>query len=205
LTKKLIIATGTQRRELGIPQEKELVGKGVSYCATCDAGFYKDKVAAVIGGGDAALTAALLLSKYAKKVYILYRKAEFTKAETAWVDEVNRTENIEVKFNAEVKELIGEEKLEKVKLNSGEELELDGLFIEIGGTSNIKLAEELDLELDKGNIKVDMNQRTNVSGVFAAGDVTNKPFKQMITAAGDGATACYTAYKELQKEKAKSE
>jgi len=204
LAKKLIIATGTQRRELGIAREKELVGKGISYCATCDAGFYKDKVAAVVGGGDAALTAALLLSKYAKKVYIIYRKPKFTKAEIAWVDEVNKTENIETIFTAEVEELIGEEKLEKVKLSNGNELELDGLFIEIGGTSNIKLAEELDLELDKGNIAVDKNQKTNVPGVFAAGDVTNRPFKQMISAAGDGATACYTAFKELQKEKASS-
>ncbi len=204
LAKKLIIATGTQRRELGIAREKELVGKGISYCATCDAGFYKDKIAAVVGGGDAALTAALLLSKYAKKVYIIYRKPKFTKAEIAWVDEVNKTENIETIFTAEVEELIGEEKLEKVKLSNGNELELDGLFIEIGGTSNIKLAEELDLELDKGNIAVDKNQKTNVPGVFAAGDVTNRPFKQMISAAGDGATACYTAFKELQKEKASS-
>ncbi len=202
--KKLIIATGTQRRELGIPREKKLVGKGISYCATCDAGFYKDKVAAVVGGGDAALTAALLLSQHAKKVYIIYRKPEFTKAEVAWVDEVNKTDNIETVFTAEVEELIGEEKLEKVKLSNGNELDLDGLFIEIGGTSNIKLAEELDLELENGSIKVDLGQKTNVSGVFAAGDVTNRPFKQMISAAGDGATACYTAYKELQKEKAKN-
>ena len=202
LAKKLIISTGTQRRELGIPREKELVGKGISYCATCDAGFYKDKVAAVVGGGDAALTAALLLARYAKKVYVLYRKSEFTKAEVAWVDEVNKTQNIEVMFNTEVKELIGEEKLEKVKLNSGEDLELSGLFIEIGGTSNTKLAQELNLELEEGNIVVDKHQKTNVEGVFAAGDVTNRPFRQMISAAGDGATACYTAFKQLQKEKA---
>ena len=204
LAKKLIISTGTQRRELGIPREKELVGKGVSYCATCDAGFYKDKVAVVVGGGDAALTAALLLAKFAKKVYILYRKPEFTKAEIAWVDEINKTKNIEVMFNTEVKELIGEKKLEKIKLNNEKELEIDGMFIEIGGTSNTKLAEELKLELENGNIIVDKNQETNVSGVFAAGDVTDRPFKQMISAAGDGATACYTAYKQLQKEKASS-
>jgi thioredoxin reductase (NADPH) len=202
LAKKIILATGTQIRKLGIPREKELVGKGISYCATCDAGFYNDKVAAVVGGGDAALTAALLLAKYAKKVYILYRKPKFTKAEIAWVDEVNKTENIETLFNTEVKKLIGKEKLEKVKLNSGEELELDGLFIEIGGTPKIKLAEELNLKLENGRIAVDRYQKTNIPGVFAAGDATNRPFKQMISAAGDGATACYTAYKELQKEKA---
>lgn len=204
LAKKIIIATGTARRELGIPKEKELTGKGVSYCATCDAGFYQDKVAAVIGGGDAALTAALLLAKFAKKVYLIYRQKEFTKAEVSWIDDVKNNEKIEVMFEEEVLELIGEEKLEKVKLKSGAELELDGLFIEIGGTPNTKLAEELGLELNNGSIIVDKDQRTNVASVFAAGDVTDRPFKQIATASGDGATACFGAFKEIRKEKAEN-
>lgn len=204
LGKKILISTGTQRRELGIPREKELTGKGISYCATCDAGFYKDKVAGVIGGGDAALTAAILLAKFATKVYIIYRKGEFTKAEVSWVDEVEKLENVEILFNTEVTELIGETKLEKVKLSTDKELALDGLFIEIGGTPNTKLSEELGLELENGTIVVDKHQKTNVPGIFAAGDVTNRPFRQIISAAGDGATACFTAYKELQKEKASS-
>ena len=202
LAKKILISTGTARRELGIPREKELTGKGVSYCATCDAGFYQDKVAAVIGGGDAALTAALLISKFAKKVYIIYRKGEFTKAEVSWIDEVNNTKNIEVMFNEEVEELIGKEKLEKIKLKSGKEVELDGIFIEIGGTPNTKLAQELGINMDNGSIIVDKNQETNVHGIFAAGDVTDRPFKQIVSAAGDGATACYEAFKQLRSEKA---
>lgn len=201
IAKKILIATGTARRELGLPREKELTGKGVSYCATCDAGFYQDKVAAVVGGGDAALTAALLLAKFAKKVYVIYRKGEFTKAEVSWIDEINETENIEVLFNEEISELIGAEKLEKLKLKSEKELELDGVFIEIGGSPNTKLAQELGIKLDNGAIVVDKDQKTNVPSVFAAGDVTDRPFKQIITAAGDGATACYTAFKELRKEK----
>lgn len=201
IAKKIIISTGTQRRELGIPREKELTGKGVSYCATCDAGFYQGKVAGVIGGGDAALTAALLLAKFAEKVYIIYRKPEFTKAEVSWVEDVKENDKIEVLFNSEVEELIGETKLEKVKLKDGKEIELDGIFIEIGGTPNAKLAEELELELENGEIVVDKHQKTNVPGVFAAGDVTIRPFKQIATAVGDGATACYTAFKELRKEK----
>ncbi|MDA3837226.1 MAG: FAD-dependent oxidoreductase [Nanoarchaeota archaeon] len=200
--KKILIATGTARRELGVPREKELTGRGVSYCATCDAGFYKDKIVGVIGGGDAALTAALLLAKFASKVYIFYRKKEFTKAEVAWVTEVEKNEKIEVMFEEEVSELIGEEKLTGVKMKSEKEISMDGLFIEIGGTPNTKLAEELGLELSGGSIVVDKEQNTNVYGIFAAGDVTDRPFKQIATASGDGATACYTAFKELRSEKA---
>lgn len=201
IAKKIIISTGTQRRELNIPREKELTGKGVSYCATCDAGFYQGKIAGVIGGGDAALTAALLLAKFAEKVYIIYRKPEFTKAEVSWVKDVKENDKIEVLFNSEVEELIGENKLEKVKLKDEKEIKLNGLFIEIGGTPNTKLAEELELELENGEIVVDKHQKTNVPGIFAAGDVTTRPFKQIATAVGDGATACYTAFKELRKEK----
>ena len=203
LGKKIIIATGTDRRKLGLNNEKELIGKGVSYCATCDAGFYKDKTVGIVGGGDAALTASILLAKFAKKIYLIYRKDKFTKAEPAWVDEIEKLKNIEIMFNEEVTELIGVEKLEKVKLKSGKDLELNGLFIEIGGTPNIELAQEIGLELENGSIVVDKNQKTNVEGVFAAGDVTNRPFKQIVSAAGDGATACYTAYKELEKGKDK--
>jgi thioredoxin reductase (NADPH) len=202
LAKKVLIATGTARKELGIPREKEFIGRGVSYCATCDAGFYQDRVAGVVGGGDAALTAALLLSKYAKKVYVIYRKGEFLKAEVSWIQEIANTKNIEILFNEEVKEIIGEENLEKVKLSSGKEVELDGLFIEIGGTPNTKLAQELGVDLDQGSIIVDKNQETNVAGVFAAGDVTDRPFKQIISAAGDGATACYSAFKQIRAENA---
>lgn len=204
LAKKVIISTGNDRKKLGLPRESDLVGKGVSYCATCDAGFYKEKTAIVAGGGDAALTAALLIAKFAKKVYIVYRKPEFTKPEVSWIHEVEKTPNIETVFNAEIVELIGENKLEKVKLKDGKEIITDGLFVEIGGTPNTKLSQELGLELENGAIKVDASQRTNVSGVFAAGDVTTRPFRQIISAAGDGATAVYTAFKELQKEKAES-
>lgn len=196
--KKLILATGTQRRELGILREKELVGKGISYCATCDAGFYRDKVAGIVGGGNSALTAALLLSKFATKVYLIYRKNKFTKAETRIVEEVKKNEKIEIILDTEVKELIGKEKLEKVKISNGKELELDGLFIEIGSIPNTKLLEELKLKLENGSIIVDQKQKTNVAGVFAAGDVTNNPLKQIITACGDGAIAADTVHKELQ-------
>ena len=199
-SKKLILATGNDRRKLGIPNEKELLGKGISYCATCDAGFYKDKVVGIVGGGDAALTAALLTKRFAKKVYIFYRKEKFTKAEPAWISEVEKSEDIEVKFKTEIKEIIGKKKLEKIKLNTGEELELDGLFIEAGDVPNTALSEQLGVKLEKGSIIVDKEKRTNVEGVFAAGDVTDTPFKQIVTAAADGAIATLTAFRDLQRE-----
>jgi thioredoxin reductase (NADPH) len=199
--KKIIIATGSERRKLGIKREKELTGKGISYCATCDSGFYKDKVAGVIGGSDAALTAALLLAKFAKKVYIIYRKDKFFRAEPTWIEEVSKTKNIEPIFDAEVEELIGEKGLEKVKLKDGKEIALDGLFIEVGSVPNIQLAEKLKLKLDKGHIAVDKEQKTNTEGVFAAGDITNNPLKQIVTACAEGAIASQTAYQEIQGSK----
>ncbi len=197
--KKIIIATGTERRTLGIKREKELLGKGISYCATCDGGFYKDKIAGVVGGSDAALTAALLLSRFAKKVYIFYRKNEFMKAEPAWVDEVKKEKKIEPVFNVNVEELIGEKKLEKVKLDNKKEYELDGLFVEIGSVPNSKLAEQVGIKMNDGYIVTDERMKTNVEGIFACGDVRETPLKQIITACSDGAIAANCAYENIQK------
>ncbi len=204
LAKKIIIATGSKRKKLGREREEELTGKGVSYCATCDAGFYKDKVASVVGGGNSALTAALLLSKYAKKVYVIYRKAEFCKAEPAWVEEVKSEPKIEIIYDTNVTRLIGEQKLEKIELDKkGEksEIKVDGLFIEVGSIPQTKVAEKAGVKLDCKNIEVDKKQKTNVHGIFAAGDVTNNPLKQIITACGEGAVAADSVYKEIIEEK----
>lgn len=205
LAKKIILATGSKRKLLGVKREKELTGKGISYCATCDGNFYKNKVVGVVGGGDAALTSALLLSKIASKVYIFYRRDSFCKAEPTWVSEVKQKKNIIPKYKTNIVELIGEEKLEKVKLDTQELVELDGLFIEIGSIPNTKLAEKLKLKLDCEEIQVDKKQKTSLNGIFAAGDVTNNPFKQVVTACGEGAVAGYIAYQEIQKEEAKNE
>lgn len=199
--KKLIIATGSERQKLGVDKEKELTGKGISYCATCDAGFYQDKVAGVVGGGNAALTAALLLSKFAKKVFVFYRKDKFVKAEQMWVDEVEKNNKIEVIFNSNISELIGEDKLTGVKLDDNNFIDLNGLFIEIGSSPSIKLAGKLGVKTNSKSILVDRNQKTNVNGVFAAGDVTDNPLRQIITACSQGAVAGYNAYLELEKEK----
>lgn len=201
--KKILIATGSTRNKLGIMREKELSGKGISYCATCDAGFYKDKVAGVVGGGDAALMAADLLSKFATKVYILYRKDRFFRGEPAWVDQIAKNDKIETMFNTEVSEFIGKEKLEGVKLKDGKELKLDGLFVEVGSSPNIEIAGKLGIKMDGQYIATDKKQQTNILGAYAAGDVTNNTFKQIIVACGEGATAVHSAYEAIQSEKSK--
>lgn len=196
--KKIILAIGRSRRKLGIDREEELTGKGISYCATCDGGFYKDKVVGVIGGSDAAVTSALLLADIASKVYLIYRKEEL-RAEKAWVDLVKANPKIETLYKAEVVELLGQEKLEGIKLNTEKQLKLDGLFIEIGSVPNTELLSKLNLSLDENKfIIVDKEQKTNVSGIFAAGDVTNaSDLKQLITAASQGAVAAYHCYLDL--------
>ena len=203
--KKIIIATGTKRTRLNLPNEKELAGKGISYCAVCYAAFYKDKIVGVAGGGNAALTAAILLSKFAKKVYLIYRRNEFKKAEPVWVDEIKKNKKIEIMFNKEIKELIGNERLDKIKLSDNALLEVDGLFVEIGSVSNISLAQKLGLEIKNDFILVDKTQETNIKGIFAAGDVTNNALKQVITACSEGATAATYAYRSIEKEKSEKE
>jgi len=199
--KKIILATGQERRRLGLEREDEFKGKGVSYCATCDAAFYGDKIVGVVGGGDAALASALLLSDHADKVYILYRRDDFFRPEPIRIKEIEQRENIEAVFGVNVKSLIGDDRLEAITLDNTEKMEMDGLFIEIGSIPNSDLAEDLDMDLtEDGYIKTDEERRTDITGIYAAGDVIDSPLKQAITAAGQGAEAASTAYEELKKE-----
>ncbi|MFW5904159.1 MAG: NAD(P)/FAD-dependent oxidoreductase [Candidatus Saliniplasma sp.] len=200
--KKIILATGQERRRLGLEREGELTGRGVSYCATCDAAFYDGKTVGVVGGGDAALASALLLAEYADKVYILYRRDKFTRPEPIRVEEVEQNENIEPFFNVNVESLVGEEKLTGVKLDNSETLNLDGIFIDIGSVPNNELAKEVGIDIvDGGYIKTDEFRRTNVPGIYAAGDVIDSPLKQAITAAGQGSEAAASAYEDIQRQK----
>ena len=201
-TKKIIMAIGTKRRNLDVTGEKEFCGKGVSYCATCDAAFYKDKTAGVVGGSDAALTAALLLAEYAKKVYIIYRKDKFFRAEPAWIELVEKNEKITKLFNANVTEIYGKNRMEGVKIDNGKSIEMDGIFIEVGSSPDEKLGKEIGIASDGGFIIVNNKQETNIRGIFAAGDITNNPLKQVITACGEGATAAYSVYEEIKREEA---
>jgi len=203
-SKKIIFAIGTTRSKLNVPGEKNLLGRGVSYCATCDAAFFKNKITAVVGGSDAALTASLLLNEYASKVYIVYRKGAFIRGEPAWIELVDKEKKIEKLFNEEILEIIGNDKVEGVKLKSGKTLNIDGIFIEIGSVPEVSLAHDLGVKLNEKNYVItDKEQKTSVLGFFAAGDITNNCLKQIVTAASEGAVAAYQAYSEIKKDEMK--
>ncbi len=202
-THEIIFALGAERRRLGLPNEKELTGRGVHYCVTCDGPLYRDKTIAMVGGGDASVKGAVFAAEYAKKIFLIVRLKEIT-AEPINLERMQKLgDKIEVLPETEIKELIGKKKLEKIKIshpfNNSEVLVVDGLFVEIGAVPNVALAKSLGVELDeRGYIKVDNMMKTNVDGVFAAGDVTNHfgSFKQDITAAATGAVAATSAYND---------
>lgn len=198
--KKIILATGSKKRMLELEKEKEFIGKGISYCATCDSPLFKNKVVCVVGGGNSALTSALLLSEYAKEVYIAYRKSSFINAEPAYASAVKNKHNIKPIFNVNVIQLYGSLRLDSVGLDNGKILTVDGLFVEIGLDPEINLALKLGLKLSNGFIEVDKQQKTSLRGVFAAGDVCDNSLKQIIVAASEGAVAATYAYQEIKKE-----
>ncbi len=198
--KTILLATGTKHRHLGLPNEKALTGRGVSYCATCDAMFYKDKTVAVIGGSDSANTASIYLSQIASKVYQIYR-GETLRGETAWIDQIKTNEKINVILNTQVTELFGETKLTGIKLNNNTELEVDGLFVEVGSEPDLDLINQLSLEIDKGHyIITKEDQKTSREGIWAAGDITtnSNSFRQIVTACSEGAIAAENIFKYLQ-------
>ena len=207
LAKTVILATGTDRNKLAIPKEDQYVGKGLSYCATCDAMFYKNKKVGVVGGSNAATMAATMLADIASEVYIIYRGTEL-KGEPAWIEQVLQKENVKTIFQTLVTDLEGEPRLQRVKLskayNDSDYLDLDGLFVEIGSEPNITLPLKLNLALDKQNyIEVDQRQATSMDGVWAAGDCTtnSNKFKQVVTAVSEGAVAANSIYCHLKQSR----
>ena len=200
----IIFATGSDKRHLGIPGEKEFSGKGVTYCATCDAFFYKGKDVAVIGGGDSAVEGAAIAAQVARKVYLIYRKKGF-KAEPYWVDEVKKKQNVEFVPERNVAEVLGDKVVSSVRLdkeyNGSDEIKVSGVFIEIGSLPSVDLAIGIGCDLDdRGYIKVADDMATNVKGIFAAGDVAgaSNHFSQFTTAAGEGAVAANGVFGYLQ-------
>ncbi len=200
-TKTVIYAAGTQCRKLGVVGEQELLGRGVSYCAVCDGAFYKNKIVAVIGGGDTALGDAVLLSGLAKKVYLIHRRNEF-RANKTLQNKVNGTKNIVPVLNATVQKINGEDHVEAVAIlqNGGEKaLHVDGVFVAIGSTPNSALVKELLNVDENGYIVADETGVTSADGIFAAGDVRTKKLRQVVTAASDGANCVLSAEEYLNK------
>jgi thioredoxin reductase (NADPH) len=203
LAKSVLFATGMKERELEVPGHDELKNKGVSYCALCDAPLYKGKVVGVVGGSDSAVKEALLLAKYCPKVYIIYRR-EKIRPEPVNARRVEREPKIEVITETNVTEVLGDQKVIGVKLdklyNGKDTLTLDGIFIAIGGIPYSEIATKLGVELnEKGEIKIDRSSRTNIDGVYAAGDVVDSEFKQAITGVAEGVHAAYQAYKYVNE------
>lgn len=196
-TKSVILANGLIPQSLDVPGEDDLAGKGVSYCATCDSPLFRDKIVAVVGGGNSALDAADLLSRFATKVYLIHRRDEF-RGEEIIVNKVKNTKNIEIIFNSKVTEISGDKFVEGIKLinNEGKEsqLEVGGVFVEIGRkTKTDFLKGFIDLN-GRGQIKISRDCETSEPGIFAAGDVTDVRFKQIGIAVGEGTKAALKAY-----------
>lgn len=193
----IIIATGANHKHLGLENEELLIGRGISYCATCDGMFFRNRTVAVVGGGNSAAVAALMLARIAKKVYLIHRRDEL-RATKVYHEQLMHDENIEIKWNSSVKELISENVLTGVKLEDTvtgelEEVRLDGMFISVGEAPVTELfRDQLQLD-DVGYIVADETTKTSIPGVFAAGDVRTKVLRQIVTAASDGAIAAYFA------------
>ncbi|MBW2980564.1 FAD-dependent oxidoreductase [Candidatus Woesearchaeota archaeon] len=199
-SKTVILALGREKNKLNVPGEADFAGKGVSYCATCDGPLFGGKVVGVVGGANSAAKSSLLLAEHAKKVYIIYRR-EKLRSEPIITEKIEKNEKIEVIYKANVKEIKGENMLNKVILDNGKELELDGLFVEIGSTPSTEFLKGLVDLNENGYIKVDCEQKTNIKGIFAAGDITvggcNR-IRQIITSAAEGVLAATAAYEHLR-------
>ncbi len=200
--KRILIATGCERKRLVVPGEERLTGRGVSYCAACDGFFFKKKKVAVIGGGDAAITSAIYLADIAEKVTLIIKKTSFH-SEPYWIEKLKAAPNVKILTNSDVRQIDGEEKVESITLKNGRKMKLDGVFIEVGSNPNDLLLTQLGVKRDNdGYIFVNKKLKTNKKGVWAAGDVTHQEFKfrQIVTAAAEGALAAYSIFLDTKKK-----
>jgi len=197
--KSVVIATGSERKKLGIPGEEEFAGRGVSYCATCDGPFYKDKTVCVIGGSDSAAKEALFLSQNVKKVYIIYRGEEI-RAEPINKKRVEKNHKIEIIYKTNIVEIKGDNTVKSVIFDNDTEFEVDGVFIEVGSIPNSDLAKRIGVKTnEKDEIIINRKSETNIPGIFAAGDVADAPFKQAITGVAEGVVAAYSAFDYIKE------
>ncbi len=203
-TKAVIISMGSHYKELGVKGEAEFKGKGVSYCGVCDGPFFKGKRVLVVGGGNTACITSLYLSGLASQVYVIHRRQAF-RAEERLVSDINAKNNVKIMWNTEIQEIKGDKQVKTVTLidnvtKQTGELEVDAVFVQIGEAPNSQLAKAAGVEVDEhGFIKVDVKQQTNLQGVFAAGDITDQPIKQVGTAVGQGITAALEAYAYIRR------
>lgn len=204
-TKTVIIASGANFRKLGCPGEQEFIGKGVSYCATCDGPFFRNKEIAVVGGGDSALQEALYLTKFASKVNLIHRRNEFRAAKILQ-EKVLADNKINIIYDSVVEEIIGNPvtsvesvKLKNVKTGENSQIAVNGIFVFVGWLPNTAFLKDSGIKLnDNGYIVTDDNMKTSVEGVFACGDVREKILRQVVTACGDGAVAAISAQHYLE-------
>jgi thioredoxin reductase (NADPH) len=204
----VIVATGASARQLGLPSERTLQGRGVSYCATCDGAFFRDKVVAVVGGGDSAMEEATFLTRFAKKVVIIHRRDEF-RASPIMVDRARANEKVEIVLNAVVDEVLGEGnghveglRLRDTVTDELTEIEADGLFVAVGHDPNTTLfLDWLDHDEQGYLITEPRSTRTNIPGVFASGDVQDHTYRQAVTAAGSGTMAALDAQRWLEEQR----
>jgi len=202
-SKSLILAFGKVPRKLNIPGETEFKGRGISYCSTCDANFFKGKNVAVNGGGNSAFDAALLLSKTAKEVYLIHRRDEFT-AEEVLIEKVKKAKNVEIITSATIEKIEGDQTVKSITIrhqNKDKKIKVDGLFIEIGYIVEDGLIKNFVKMDEKNQIIVGKDYKTSRPGVFAAGDLTNSYYKQIVISAGEGAIAALSAAKYLDEKK----
>jgi len=202
-SKTVIIATGARAKELNIPGEKEFKNKGVTYCATCDAPLFRGKNVAVIGGGNSALESSLQLSTIANKVYMINKDESFS-GDKILSDKLSKNDKIEILYNTQAKEIDGErfvESLELQQYNKTKKIKVQGVFVEIGYKPNTSFLQNLLKLNSNGEIEIDSFGRTSKKGIFASGDCTNVPYKQIIIASGAGAIAAISAFNYLAKEK----
>lgn len=197
VARTVIYAAGAVHRQLGIKEEKDWEGKGISYCAICDGAFYKGKSVVVAGGGDTALDDATYLSDLCEKVYLVHRRDAFRGSQKT-LAQLRKKDNVEIITNVQIAKIEGDKKVSRVLLDSGRTLDVAGVFVAIGMIPQTKVVEDL-VELEDGYIKADETGKTTLSGFFVAGDVRTKALRQVVTAVSDGANAAISALSFLAK------
>jgi thioredoxin reductase (NADPH) len=203
-SKATILATGSHYKEIGVKGEKKLKGRGVSYCGVCDGPLFKGKKVLVVGGGNTAATTTLYLSGIVSEVLVIHRKAAF-RAERALIEDIKSKNNVKIFLNTEIHEILGDKLVNNVllinnKTNEQKKLPIDAVFVQIGEAPNNQIIQNTDIKTNnKGYVITDYLQRTNLPGVYAAGDLTNHPVKQIGTAVGQGITAALEAYSYIRQ------